>query len=850
MYQTSDKYKQLVLADNTRHLLKIYIEGNEVNPNHIFDFKVSHTLFSNDEFSLGSVTAKTIEFRIHKDSLPEFYESFYVETGVSDEIVPIGYFLLDDIGKEDDDTITIKAIDDMVKFEFNYDGSKLTFPATMLEVLQDICSKAGVECGSTSFLNDDKTIAVYDNTVSAREYLSYIAEQAGGFACIGRDGKLYIRTIGQDIAQINIKYFQKFTWGEKFKVSGVAYEDGVQDFKFGNETNNTVWMNQDNMYIVDSEQVENIYNEYADFECYSFEGTTIIDPALDVGDIVVIDDKRVIYQGNMDYVGKFKADISSKIQAKMKEQTTTTKMSDKARIRRVQSSIDQVKGEIETLVKEVDDNSEKMSQVLQTVDEITQKVENVTDLTDEINGATSITLKNCMAGDLLELHIYGNNVVFGGLYPSKTLYPSASLYPKVATSLIRVTDKDGKYTDYDLNVETVLRQSGSYRDEFVLENGKGYVIRRITLNDDGTVMINEAGTIENERDFSIKLSEGDNTIRVLNYTANLYAKWVIKNDYTDVLATKVELGSTRTQLDNRITDEVKEVTSYADGQIKTLDAKIDTTASSITQKVTAQIQDVNGNIREVDGKLELKLDTDKLISEFNAKANVITLKSDYFELTADGHIKATGGTIGGYTIGEHVLEGENAGMASNEYYSFWTKLHDETTYFVTWNGDISCKSIVVDGYGLVRTPTNEGQMITTQYIDGNQLVTTTANGIYIFLPDSVSSDEKLKENIIDTKINALEIIKQIQFKEFDWKGNGEHENLGVIAQQVEKINSDLVSDVKMLDGSSSKVFNHSKMILINAKAIQELQEENRVLRNLLNDLSKRIDKLEGGKEDE
>lgn len=145
MYQTSNEYKQLVYADNTQHLLNIYIEGKQVNLDHIFDFKISHTLFSNDEFSLGSVTAKTIEFRIYKDSLPETYSNFYIETGINNEIVPIGYFILESIDKNDDDTITIKAIDYMIKFEFNYDGSALNYPVTVLQVLQDICSKAEVE---------------------------------------------------------------------------------------------------------------------------------------------------------------------------------------------------------------------------------------------------------------------------------------------------------------------------------------------------------------------------------------------------------------------------------------------------------------------------------------------------------------------------------------------------------------------------------------------------------------------------------------------------------------------------------------------------------------------------------
>lgn len=144
-YQTSNNYKQLVYSDSTQHLLKIYIEGQEVNPNHIFDFKISHPLFSNDEFCFGSVTSKTVELKIHKMSLPDTCNNIYVTTGIGNEVVPIGYFNLESIKKEDDDTVTITALDNMVKFEFNYDGSTITLPATMMEVLQDICTKAGVE---------------------------------------------------------------------------------------------------------------------------------------------------------------------------------------------------------------------------------------------------------------------------------------------------------------------------------------------------------------------------------------------------------------------------------------------------------------------------------------------------------------------------------------------------------------------------------------------------------------------------------------------------------------------------------------------------------------------------------
>ena len=67
----------------------------------------------------------------------------------------------------------------------------------------------------------NKQITVYDNAVSARTYISYIAEQAGGLACIGRDGKLYIKTIGESTVELPIRYFENYTWGDKFSISRV-----------------------------------------------------------------------------------------------------------------------------------------------------------------------------------------------------------------------------------------------------------------------------------------------------------------------------------------------------------------------------------------------------------------------------------------------------------------------------------------------------------------------------------------------------------------------------------------------------------------------------------------------------
>lgn len=175
MYNTSQKWKENIYK-NVQSAMNIYIDDVLINPDYILDFKVGQTLFE-EELKLGSISSKYIEFKIYKSQVFENMKTVKVDYGIlvnnaltvaevnsmlvgtlngiqvkslstddsSFEMIPIGIFNIDDWVENDDNTLTIKCIDNMSKFEFNYDGSKLTYPATLLEVLQDICDKAGVE---------------------------------------------------------------------------------------------------------------------------------------------------------------------------------------------------------------------------------------------------------------------------------------------------------------------------------------------------------------------------------------------------------------------------------------------------------------------------------------------------------------------------------------------------------------------------------------------------------------------------------------------------------------------------------------------------------------------------------
>lgn len=169
---------------------------------------------------------------------------------------------------------------------------------------------------------------------------------------------------------------------------------GLEALRSGNDTGNTLWINQENMYIVDEEQVQNIYNKLNGLQANSFEGMTIIDPALDVGDKIIIDGKPVIYQGELDFQGRFIANIKSKIALKQKQETTVKQVSQKVINRRVESSINQIEGKITQLVQENSETSEKLSLHEQTVDSISDTVSSVVTEIETVKDTANETKEN------------------------------------------------------------------------------------------------------------------------------------------------------------------------------------------------------------------------------------------------------------------------------------------------------------------------------------------------------------------------------------------------------------------------------------------------------------------------
>lgn len=182
-------------------------------------------------------------------------------------------------------------------------------------------------------------------------------------------------------------------------------------------------------------------------------------------------------------------------------------------------------------------------------------------------------------------------------------------------------------------------------------------------------------------------------------------------DYTYFKLPKLELGDKATDWSPAPEDTDKKFTEYS------------TTTqmnSAITQSANSVLTTVSSNYA-TKASLELKVDKDKLISEINASADVITLKSNRFvldstnaKIAADGTVNFTGGTIGGWNISSTKLSG-SAGLQSisiNKPSSTSTKVisidHIDTTaaatyvddFYVTADGKLNAyNKVIIDGSG-------------------------------------------------------------------------------------------------------------------------------------------------------
>lgn len=133
-------------------------------------------------------------------------------------------------------------------------------------------------------------------------------------------------------------------------------------------------------------------------------------------------------------------------------------------------------------------------------------------------------------------------------------------------------------------------------------------------------------------------------------------------------------------------------------------------------------------------------------------------------------------------------------------------------------------------YNIPLTGTTTAERITDiKWINTYMQIGTSsgAKGITVW-----DSDRKLKTNIADSQITALDTIMQVRPRSFNWITDGRFEDCGFVAQEIEQaLGEKFVLKVSQLDGSVNYQIRESPFIPLLAKSIQELNAKIQRLEN-------------------
>lgn len=283
-----------------RYYSKYLVDGKEYNQT-LNEFKYSNIINPNNSISIGNTCSSSVTFSIFKPQITlenkdiTIFEGVKGDSGI--EYVQIGIFT---VTKEESNGEYTKytAYDKMYKAEKGY-FSELTYPSTDKAILEEICTKLGIQLATS--ITNTHTITDKPQGYTMREMIGYMAMLQGGNAAINSDGNLEIKWY-KDSGYVldGHQYYQQgvtFTTSKDFtirkltcnntksgdsKTSEITAGDGTTGLSFANP-----FMTQ---AILDE-----VYKKIGGFQFRPLTVKFLGDWRLEVGDIITVN------KGGIDY---------------------------------------------------------------------------------------------------------------------------------------------------------------------------------------------------------------------------------------------------------------------------------------------------------------------------------------------------------------------------------------------------------------------------------------------------------------------------------------------------------------------------------------------------------------------
>ena len=284
-------------------LNKLIFTGKTIVDSQLFGgVKYSHSCNADTDLTVGTTACAEVSFTtnaLQPDSLNSSF-TYYAKFNGNTTYTTVGVFNIKEITKSTHGKYEVKAYDNISKFDIIVDSwiDSLTFPITLGNMFNSLCTYCGCTAYSTSFTNS--TMKVNDNftgiNITGRAVLGYIAQCAGGFAKAYTNGKIQItKFTTKSITLDNTKY--KTFWYADYSAPvidkvWVGQEDGDVGVTSGTG-NNVLNIESNPLLFADSTSaiqpyVNTIFNVVKTYNYTPCKIDLIKDFGINVGDIITV----------------------------------------------------------------------------------------------------------------------------------------------------------------------------------------------------------------------------------------------------------------------------------------------------------------------------------------------------------------------------------------------------------------------------------------------------------------------------------------------------------------------------------------------------------------------------------
>lgn len=284
-----------------RYYSKYLVDGKEYNQT-LNEFKYSNIINPNNSISIGNTCSSSVTFSIYNPEITlenkdiTIFEGVKGDSGI--EYVQIGIFT---VTKEESNGEYTKytAYDKMYKAEKGY-FSALTYPSTDKAILEEICTKLGIQLATS--ITNTHTIIDKPQGYTMREMIGYMAMLQGGNAAINSDGNLEIKWYkDSDYVLDGHQYYQQgvtFTTSKDFTIRKLTCNNtksGDKETSTITSGSGTTGLSFANPFMTQA-NLNEIYKKIGGFQFRPLTVKFLGDWRLEVGDIITVNKGGVDYK--------------------------------------------------------------------------------------------------------------------------------------------------------------------------------------------------------------------------------------------------------------------------------------------------------------------------------------------------------------------------------------------------------------------------------------------------------------------------------------------------------------------------------------------------------------------------